>query len=1284
MPDPVSSKKALNTAADVPHTHGTDNAETNSYHPGRGDEHDEIDVRSFLVPPQGEGELGRLGQYRVLKELGRGGMGMVLYAEDSHLRRMAALKIMLPKFARDAHARDRFLREARAAAKLQHDNVVTIYQVGEENKIPFIAMEFLKGVPLDQYLKEKGELEISQTIRIAREIAEGLQAAHEVGLIHRDIKPANIWLEAPKGRVKILDFGLAREANDDIHLTKSGAVVGTPAYMAPEQARGEAVDARSDLWSLGVVLYRLCTGKQPFSGPNTMAVLMAIGTEKPIPVRKLNPKVPVELEGLIHLLLSKDAAKRPPSAQDVVDALSDIEKPIAGAPQVVKEVVYVTLPTEVDNSPFEGIDDSDYQNPQQKIKTPASPERKRRESSLSKTPVAHAPSSPKKLYLAVGAIAFLTLAIGGFFAFRGSPKERPKVAESQNKETPKLVKAKEVVKTSEEMSPDRRAAELLLPHVASLTLQSADGKQHLVRSGNPLPTQPFSLVVIDAGGWRSGPVVPKEVIRTGLFPSEGPLQSLTAIKENGSGRLNLSTDDIVQLCDSSAAETLTTLQAVFQLNGATISALKKLPKLTSLRCFANTADNEVLARLKELPGLTDLQMINIGASTSRVGESGFAAIATLPLKRINLGSCQVSDLAAFRHVTRMPDLEFINVSDTNKFGDSALAEFTQCAKLRHLVIRNTAVTAEAVKRFRAALPNCKVEWDGDAEAQIANPDRKAAELLHPHIDGLWVRFADGRRLQIKKSDAVPEEAFVVDAIDVSQGNSALPPNFNNEILLPAVLPLRLIRRLSLSMYAASPFTDEEFERLASAPFCDQLETLSASFELSAASIDSLKKISRLKNLGCQARKIADADLVRLVELPELKILFLLGLGTSGQVSVKGYRSLAAMPLSKIHLIGPRRIELESIQTLATMQALINFGFSITARDELLPEIAKFACLKDLNLNGNRELTDTGLSHLAGCKALRNLDLSDSTGVTMEGIAKLSATLPRCQIKSNFGKTGPKIPAPALLKAPFTQEQAEKARAEWAKYEEIPERKQLELPKGVKLDLVLIPPGQFRMGTEGNTTNEVPHDVTITKPFYMAVTETTQEQYEAVMGKNPSNFAAKGNHKERLEPGAETIKFPVDKVNWLEAQAFCKSIGSQLPSEAQWEYACRAGTNADFHFGNSLNGDKANCNGKVPFGMNEKGPNLERTTKVASYGANSFGLHDMHGNVREWCRDWYAEKTDDLGEKDPERTIKISEDLRVLRGGCWFVTPLYCRSAARNAGAAGKCEDVNGFRVIVQP
>jgi predicted Zn finger-like uncharacterized protein len=207
-------------------------------------------LTDFLTPPQGPDELGRLGKYRVLKVLGHGGMGVVFQAEDPKLKRTVAIKAMLPTLAASASAGQRFLREAEAMAAVEHDHVVRIYQVDEDRGVPFLAMEFLKGEPLDSRLKREEKLPIPEVLRIGREVAEALAAAHATGLIHRDIKPGNIWLEAPRTRVKILDFGLARAAQQDAGLTQQGAIVGTPAYMAPEQARGEKIDARCDLFSL--------------------------------------------------------------------------------------------------------------------------------------------------------------------------------------------------------------------------------------------------------------------------------------------------------------------------------------------------------------------------------------------------------------------------------------------------------------------------------------------------------------------------------------------------------------------------------------------------------------------------------------------------------------------------------------------------------------------------------------------------------------------------------------------------------------------------------------------------------------------------------------------------------------------------------------------------------------------------------------------------------------------------------------------------------------------------
>jgi WD40 repeat protein/serine/threonine protein kinase len=273
-----------------------------------------------------ERELGKLGPYRVVRLLGSGGMGVVFQAIDERLGRQVALKVLRPTLAHEPRAQERFLREARAAAALEHDHIVTIFQVGEDHGIPFLAMPLLSGMSLDARLRQDEPLPMADVLRIGREIAEGLAAAHARKVIHRDIKPANIWLEGERLRVKILDFGLARAVDEAHRLTQEDTIVGTPAYMAPEQATGaQPLDARLDLFSLGSVLYRMATGKVPFKAKGAVETLVALVQTDPTPPRELNPEVSQLLNDLILELLAKDPAQRPPSARAVVERIEAIE-----------------------------------------------------------------------------------------------------------------------------------------------------------------------------------------------------------------------------------------------------------------------------------------------------------------------------------------------------------------------------------------------------------------------------------------------------------------------------------------------------------------------------------------------------------------------------------------------------------------------------------------------------------------------------------------------------------------------------------------------------------------------------------------------------------------------------------------------------------------------------------------------------------------------------------------------------------------------------------------------
>lgn len=287
---------------------------------------DTVEILTRFAPTDVEGELGRLGCFRIQQLLGRGGMGAVFQAVDESLDRFVALKVLLRRHAEHKTARDRFLREAKAMAAVRHDHVVTVYQVGEFDGVQFIAQELLVGATLDSHLLDGSRFSVAETVRIAGEIARGLAAAHAKGLIHRDVKPSNLWLEEKTGRVKILDFGLALPQSLGPQLPQTGAIIGTPAYMSPEQAEGLALDVRSDLFSLGVVLYRMLTGRLPFSGTDTRSQLRSLAIESPVSAGQLNSEIPRSLSALIDRLLSKDRDQRPADAMSVAIALEEVVK----------------------------------------------------------------------------------------------------------------------------------------------------------------------------------------------------------------------------------------------------------------------------------------------------------------------------------------------------------------------------------------------------------------------------------------------------------------------------------------------------------------------------------------------------------------------------------------------------------------------------------------------------------------------------------------------------------------------------------------------------------------------------------------------------------------------------------------------------------------------------------------------------------------------------------------------------------------------------------------------
>jgi eukaryotic-like serine/threonine-protein kinase len=582
-------------------------------------------------------------------------MGAVYAALDTRLERRLAMKVMLPKFAADTAARERFLREARAAARIKHDNVVTVYEADERQGVPYIAMEYLEGYPLDEYLAKKGNPSIPQVLRIAAEAAAGLAAAHKLGLVHRDIKPGNLWLEAPNGRVKVLDFGLAKPIDAEVEITRSGAVVGTPAYMSPEQARGNKVDHRSDLFSLGGLLYRLCTGTLPFSGPNTMAVLMALGTEEPPPVRSVNPAVPEPLAELIHELLSKNADKRPQSAAEVVKRLRAIAAELAtpralpveessSQPQVVYVPMQVTaLPQQ---NPFADLDSPDTERISREFAEAAAP------------PSQRMPGS-RRQWLSIGFAALAALVFGGVIIIIKNkdgtetkievPDGATVTVKDKGGKTLAQVKPAGGKPT---LDPDRKAAEYALSIGGAVRV---NGEEQDIRAAADLPKDPFTLTVV--------------VLQSNRLVTDGGLANFKDCKA------------------------LTYLD----LNGTRVGdaglAHFKGCKLTHIN-FANTQVTDVGLSYFRGSGLTALYLVN-----TRVTDTGIAYFSgCTSLYTLWLSGTQVTD-AGLAHLKGCKSLTELNLHGT-KVGDAGLAHFKDCKGLTRFGVDGTAVTDAGLAQFK--------------------------------------------------------------------------------------------------------------------------------------------------------------------------------------------------------------------------------------------------------------------------------------------------------------------------------------------------------------------------------------------------------------------------------------------------------------------------------------------------------------------------------------------------------------------------------------------------------
>jgi serine/threonine protein kinase len=600
-----------------------------------------------------------VGEYRVLGELGRGGMGVVYRAEDPHLRREVAIKLMLPQLAANPEVKARFVREARAQARVEHEHVAAIYHVSEDAGLPYLVMPLLKGMTLQAALNANPRPPLAEVIRIAREVAEGLAAAHEQGLVHRDIKPSNVWLEGKRLRVKILDFGLARVATDaeadaSGPVTREGMMVGTPTHMSPEQARGQVVDGRTDLFSLGVVLYQMTTGELPFRGATPFVLLTSVAYDHPAPPAEKNPAVPLVLSDLVMRLLSKDPAGRPPTAEAVAEELRAIEVGLASAVRVIPlDSVPPTPVVPAGPDPFTDLDATDPGTP-----VTGSP----------REPVA-SPKSRAASWVAAGLLVLAGLTFGVWQAIKPAAKKNPDdVAGKAEPSVKPPAKAEEKEKPPARTTTERRAAEWVVRNGGAVELAAGDKPLGSFRSADRLPAEPFRVVSVEFAGAPGLDDRAVENLRDTTTLTRLSLAG-TGVGDRGLSHLTANTNLVnLNLGQSKVTD-------------AGLDHVARFPKLVSLTLHDLPVSDAGLAKLKALPDLTYLDI-----RRTPVTDAGLAHLAGMKLAGVNAEQVPVTD--------------------------KGLEHLASATTLTHLNVAKTRVTGPGVKKLAAALPRCTIFWDG--------------------------------------------------------------------------------------------------------------------------------------------------------------------------------------------------------------------------------------------------------------------------------------------------------------------------------------------------------------------------------------------------------------------------------------------------------------------------------------------------------------------------------------------------------------------------------------------
>lgn len=1185
---------------------------------------------SFLRRTRRPDSLGLLEHYEVLEILGQGSFGVVFKAFDEKLQRPVAIKVINPRQAADSLSRQRFLREARAVAAVTHENVVRVYRV-EPQPVPFLVMELIEGQTLQQRLNRSGPFEVPELVQIACQLASGLAAAHALGLIHRDIKPANVLIEnAAELTVKITDFGLAR-AVDEESLTQTGAIAGTPLYMSPEQALGSRLDVRSDLFSLGCVLYAMASGRPPFQGPDSATVLRKVLNETPRPLRACLPDIPEWLELLVDKLLAKDPADRLQTAARVLQILESRRMPSGS----VSSAEFPALP-----GPARDADSGDSSDAERGELVPRVQADKEPADSLHRVATTREMGRSRELLrrrggvfalCGVAALSILWVIYAGLTAQRAASPRAPPSRRAESRSDAK--------RSTVEARPD-----------------PAGVVWHGWPADAPLPARvPFDgeQARKHQRAWADYLGVPVEYVNSlgmkfRLIPPGEFLMGTSSADLLGVRELATARDDHIALnaLPDETPQVRVVLTRPFYLGVFEVTQAQYQTTATSSPSyFSSTGRGRLLVR---------------GRATQ-----------DHPVEMVSW-----SDAVEFcRKLTQQDGLV-----DDSPTGTGAR---------RGSDVSGYRLPTEAEWEFacRAGTTTQYTTGDRDTDLleagwfRVNSPEHtQPAGALRPNHFGLydmhgnvweWVRndWVDGENSQ-RDEDAV-------------------------------------------SINPTGPLRNSNIHVIRGGAWNDTAERCRSAFRYRSG--------ARVQNLGFRVALTVDAVRKALgqppVPYPKADV-------------VDPNRDVAERVLARF---GPRYVRLRDDRLVVRSNADLPGGSLVVeeislgggpVEASLFNEFSRLSSLKRLSVN-HTDVNDAGLEVLGNLASLTDLSLVGCQAVTAEGVRRLESRLPKCRVRSDFHRASgetwfgwpAEAPEPAI--APFDSAQAPRFQEAWARYLNVP----VEFTNSLGMKFRLIPPGSFLRGSsdkqieefvgqvrdyieasseriDGVRSEAPSHSVILTVPFYLAVLETTQAAFRRVTDRNPAYYSPAGGGKGFvIQNGLDADSLPVDEVSWRDASEFCRLLGEQeaqhsapqgsgseagicvgagyrLPSEAEWEFACRAGTQSRYWTGDDLEGLKA----AAWLRWNSE----TRSHEVGTRAANPFGLYDVHGNVWEWTDDgwdfWDYSTFEAFGAINPR--TETSSVFRVLKGGNNFDTEVFCRSASRFPQTQDSTHLLFGFRVAV--